>query len=495
MDHLTTGKIEPRESFYLYAKIRSDQSATLLNSINTNVDRSTLFFLCMNKMQDKNKNLFYFSCDPEDYLVNRHGYCRGNGVVEFFYKSVKNAIVGTHHLTFKNNLQHTTGYVRDKTFSKLEDTFSSPPGVEIKFTPSKEYDIPQQMHQGPAYNINIDNKEVNFYFRKNTTQTGVKNTFEALVNLPSASPKFISLNRSYLKLTTSDYSSTDSGIRITTAANADKVNRYGSGILKDSADNYFEYKIIKNSKDVQIIGTSKFNSTTSDTAIDKTGDIYFIQSSDFDNSFINLETLVGDGYSNKTQYLDFFLLKKNSYGSGANKYISFGYNTASATNNFYSSVKGTLINSQSYGCLIHFISAYIDTTNLPVNNYASLKVAPSNNNPSLPHKLHSNLHESTLELDYNYSKTNMVNFTELSTQDGSTHGPKTTIQSVEGSNNNGQIFYFTPEQYQYNQTLDYIFIGFLAIPSIILLCVILIYLLKLFEKEDKEDKEEKEEKG
>lgn len=483
---LAKGKIEKSEAFYLMAKVRTDQSASLLNGVNSSTGYDTLYFVCMNKLQETNKNLFYLSCDPEDYMVNRLGSSNANGAVEFFYEHAPNAMHGTYHFNYKNNLHHNTGHIQSNTFTGQHESYSSPPGIQITLKPSKEYDIPIENYQGPAYSLTIGSGQVNFYFRKNTSQTGVKKTFDPLVELTSASPKFISLNRSYVQLAVSDYTVTDEGFTIDSSTNADKVNQLRNGILQDSAGNYFEYLIVKGSSDVKILGLSKWNSTTADTAIDKTGNIFFILSSDFDNSFSNLETLVGDNYSSKIQYLDFFMLKKNSYGTGLNKYVGHGLNTASSDDRFYSAHSGQLCNPHSYGVLIHFLLAYVDTAKTTTANYASIKSNARNNAPAQPHVLFTNLHDSALEIPYDYAKQGDNSGMKLGTKPDSDHGGKQTIASVSASNSDGEIFNYNQSEYEYNKTMDYIYLGILVVSGIILLTTIIVYLIKLYDKDDKD---------
>lgn len=481
IEHLAKGKIEPKEAFYLMARVRTDQSSSLLSGVNSSTNYNTMYVVCMNKLQEENKNLFYLSCDPEDYMTNRLGSSKANGAVEFFYNPSQIATFGTHHLSYKNNLHHTTGYVETNSFSSKDNTYSAPPGAEINFYPSKEYEIPIENHQGPAYNLTINGRQINFYFRKNSSQSGTKRTFKTLVNLTDASPKFISLNRSYLQLSSSDYTSTDEGFTINTIANANKINKLKNGVLLDSAGNYFEYKIVNSTKDVQIIGTAKWNSSSSGAAIDKTGNIYFVLSSNFDDSFTNLETLVGDGYSSNTQYLDFFMLKKKSYGSGLNKHVSHGLNTSSSNDKFYSAYSGTLCNPHIHGVLIHFILAYIDTDKTTVNNYASIKTNARNNNPTQPHVLHSKAHDSALEIDYSYARTGTQGGAVLGVQEGSGSGPKLTYSSV----NSAQLFKFNRSEYEYNKTMDYIIMGGLVLSGIGLMSILIVYLIKLNKEEEK----------
>lgn len=461
MFNLIRGAIKEKEPFYIFAKIRDSQSANLLNSVNTSVNHDTLFFLCNNYM-DNGRNLFYFSCDPEDFFVNRKKYCNANGAVEFTYKD-------RFRLKWKNNIHHTTGYINQNSFTQDN---SVPPGEKIIIRPSPEYHLPSNddIHQGPAYDIKKDaNIEVNFYFRKNTSKSGTSKTFSPLVKMSGQGSKFVKLNRSYVKFTTSDYTSIDTGIRITTAANAAKINFLRNGILYDANDNYFDYTIIDNSKEVHIIGTAKYNSTTVGASVDKTGDIFFILGSDLNDSFTTLQTLIGDDYTSTTQYLDFYFLKKKSYGSGGNKHMGHGHNTSSSTNKFYSISSGTRLNPLAYGAFIHFINTYISTSNSPVNNYVSLKTSSRNTNPAPAHAMFSTLHESTLAIPYSYAKNGQVGrniYSAITTQ------PTISYSSVESYSQNGEIFQDATET-KYNPIFDYIFAGGLIFVWLIIAIVII----------------------
>lgn len=475
MFHLTKGKIEPRESFFIYAKLRAVQSATTLNGVDASVNHDTIFFMCLNRMQNTNKNLFYLSCDPEDYLVNRSSYCKSSGAVEFTYSELSPS---TYRLKYKNNIHHTTGYVQNSTFSNLSETYSHPPGAELRIIPSPEYNIPHDIHQGPAYDLTMGGQKLNYYFRKNTSQAGTKNTFETLANLPNASPKFISLNRSYIKFTSSDYLATDEGIKIIDATDAAQINFLGEGILMDGNSNFFDYMIVDKTHEVNIIGTSKYNSATVGAEMEKSQDVYFILSSDFTNSFTNLQTLIGGNFSPNTQYLDFYMLKKKSYGSGGNKYISHGYNTSTSTNKFYSHGSGVLSNPLAYGVLIHFIETYIDASNLPVNNYATLKTNSRNPNPTQPHVMFSKLHDSFLELNYGYDVNGANNNNNISQ---SAPNQQITYSSV----GTGGIFQNDSSQHSYNPSYDYAWLGTLLGCSFIILIITIYYIVKLFNKEEK----------
>lgn len=481
---LSTGRIEEGEGFYLMAKIRSDQSASLLNSVSSTTGYDTAYFVCMNKINNQNKNLFYLSCDPEDYMVNRTDISRSNGAVEFFHTTVDGSVFGTQRVSYKNNLTHNTGYLGANSLSSLDDIYSTPPGVEISLVPSSEYNIPIENHSGPAYNLTMAGNQINFYFRKNTSQSGTKLTFEPLVNLTSASPKFISLNRSYVQLTASDYTATDDGFTINTVVNANKVNMYASGILMDSANNYFNYTIMAASKNVHIIGTAQYNSASIGDAIVKTGNIYFIKSSDFTNSFSTLETLVGSGYNSRTQYLDFFMIKRNSYGSGGNPHVSHGLNTSSSDDRFYSSVTGELYNPHSYGILFHFLIAYIDPDRTTVSNYSSQVTDTRNNAPTQPHVVYTTLHDSMLGMNTGYARTDDHGTSNLSVREYSGQQGQIAYNSVESYSNDGTVFKFDPSEYQYNQTIDYVVLGIFIVFGVILLTVILIQLLKLNEKDE-----------
>ena len=484
------GKIEPQEQFYLYAKIRTDQSASLLSGIHTSVNRDTLFFLCLNRMQNENQNLFYFSCDPEDYFVNRSEYCRASGATEFSYKPTASSAKGSYRLSYKNNLQHTTGYVENNTFEGLENTFTSPPGAEVTMTPSKELDIPVNNYQGTENDLRMNGKEVNFSFRKNTSQSGPKVTFEPLVRLSNGSPKFIGLNRSYIKVSVSEFTipTVGNSIQITSATIANKII-FGNGILRDVNNNFFDYIIVPSTRNVNIIKTSLYNSATVGATIDKTGDIYFILDSDYSDSFTDLQTLVGEDYDNLTQYLDFYMLKKKSYTSGGNRYVGFGYNKTTSSDNFYSSASGHLLNPDAYGVLIHKIVTYIDPTctNSPLNTIASKKTkGVRNNNPQNPCQINGKLGDSMLEMKSGNNLTDQKSRANLGTDETGIHEPVITYSSVDSYMRNGNIYKYSPEEYLYSPMVDYIFLGVIVGGGVILLAIMVVYLVRLLEKDDRD---------